>query len=163
MSLTERPQPGFKCAAYFDSADAVAAGGVGATWAKLAGVRDLNRPDSREKIDASARWSESKRSIVGMLDGSVTFEYVKLKNSSEAGFAKLKAKYDAGEPIHVAIADGDITVAGTVYRRDWYAITKFDEKQEMANCHLYDVELTPTPVFNSGALVEYSFATVSGS
>ena len=153
--MPDRPIAGFECALYYNSAALNAA----AVWAEIKNAKDVSLPDAADEIDVSARYSKAKKYIAGMNDGSIEFGYQYIRGT-DAVFNELEDRYLNREPIEVAAADGDITVEGTVYSRDWYTITKFERTEELGGSRVYNVTLRPTVVFNAGEMVERTFVTV---
>ena len=156
--MTDRPIAGFECKLYYNSANV----GQTAQWVELKNAKDVNLPDSVEAIEASARYSKSKRYIAGMFDGSIEFGYQYIRGT-DAVFDELQDRYLNREPIEIAAADNDIVTAGTTYSRDWYVITKFERSEELGGARVYNVTLQPTVVFNNGQVIEKSYHTVAGS
>jgi hypothetical protein len=156
--MTDRPIAGFECKLYYNSANA----GQNAQWVEIKNAKDVNVPDSVEAIEASARYSGSKRYIAGMFDGSIEFGYQYIRGA-DAVFDELQDRYLNREPVEVAAADNAITASGTVYSRDWYIITKFERSEELGGARVYSITLQPTVVFNNGVLIEKSYHSVGGS
>jgi len=148
--MSDRPIAGFECALFYKN---------GANWNEIKNAKDVSLPDSTEAIDVSARYSPAKKYIAGMSDGSIEFGYQYIKGTDPV-FDALQDNYLNREPIEVAAADGDITVNGTVYSRDWYVVTKFERTEELGGSRVYSVTLQPTVIFQSGAIVERSFHVV---
>ncbi|MFM7842917.1 MAG: hypothetical protein ACKPEY_01635 [Planctomycetota bacterium] len=153
--MTDRPIAGFECKLYYNSANV----GSTPTWVEIKNAKDVSHPDSVEAIEASARYSKSKRYIAGMFDGSIEFGYQYIRGT-DAVFTAPQNHYLNHEPIAVAAADNDIAVAGTTYGRDWYVVTKFERSEELGGTRTYNVTLQPTVVFNSGTLIERTFVVV---
>lgn len=154
--MTDRPIAGFECKLYHNTA----ALGAQPAWAELKNAKDVSVPDSVEAIEASARYSGSKRYIPGLFDGSIEFGYQYIRGT-DAVFDALEDHYHNRQPIEIAAADGDIAVTGTTYSRDWYAITKFERSEELGGARVYTITLQPTVVFHNGALVEKTYATTA--
>jgi hypothetical protein len=154
--MTDRPIAGFECKLYYNSANA----GQNAQWVEIKNAKDVNLPDSVEAIEASARYSGSKRYIAGLFDGSVEFGYQYIRGTDSV-FEELQDRYLNREPIEIAAADNDIETAGAVYSRDWYIITKFERTEELGGTRIYNVTLQPTVVFLNGQIVERSFHTAT--
>lgn len=153
--MTDRPIAGFECDLYYNSA----AQGQAASWVNIKNAKDVSVPDSVEALDASARYSGAKKYIAGMFDGSIEFGYQYIRGT-DAVFDELQDRYLNREPIEVAAADGDITVNGTVYSRDWYVITKFERTEDLGGTRVYSITLQPTVVFASGSIVEKTYHVV---
>ena len=153
--MTDRPIAGFECKLYYNSANV----GQAAAWVELKNAKDVSHPDSVEAIEASARYSKSKRYIAGLFDGSIEFGYQYIRGT-DAVFDELQDRYQNREPIEIAAADDAIATNGTTYGRDWYVITKFERSEEMGGARVYNVTLQPTVVFNNGALIEKSYHVV---
>lgn len=150
------PQAGFECYAYYNSGTHASP-----TWVLMRLIRDLNSPESFTEIDASARQSARKKTLVGMADNSLEFDYLYIKGSNDPVFAALQTKKNARTPIQIAIADGPIATSGTTYEKDWYQFTKFDRGEPLDDAVKYDIALKPTIYFDSGTLIDRSYHTVS--
>ena len=155
--MTDRPIAGFECKLYYNTANV----GQTAQWVEIKNAKDVNLPDSVEAIEASARYSKSKRYIAGMFDGSIEFGYQYIRGT-DAVFAALQTHYLNREPIEIAAADNEILVGGTTYSRDWYVVTKFERSEELGGARVYNVTLQPTVVFNNGQVIEKSYHTSPG-
>lgn len=154
--MSGTPITGQECYLYYNS------GSNGSPdWQEIDNARDVADADAREKVDASARFSDRKRYIPGQSDGPVTFDYVYIKGETDSKFAFLKAAYDAKTPVQFAMADGPIETAGTVYHKDYYCLFQFAPTQELNGVVRYSVEIAPTVVKDSGAIIEDSYETVS--
>ena len=87
--MTDRPIAGFECKLYYNTANV----GQTAQWVEIKNAKDVNLPDSVEAIEASARYSKSKRYIAGLFDGSIEFGYQYIRGT-DAVFAALEAGLD---------------------------------------------------------------------
>ena len=101
--MTDRPIAGFECKLYHNTANV----GQTAQWVEIKNAKDVNLPDSVEAIEASARYSKSKRYIAGLFDGSIEFGYQYIRGT-DAVFDELQDRYLTREPIEIAAAD-DLT------------------------------------------------------
>lgn len=150
------PVASFEAKLYYDSADSVST----PTWVEIKNIKDVAEPDSLEKLDVSSRASKNKKYWAGMADQNISTQYQFQKGVTDTVFTALKAKKESGDQIQLACCDGDIVVTGSTYFKDWYVITKFDRKEDLGGTIVYDLEFSPAPKFNSGALVDRSYTTV---
>jgi len=147
------PVASFEAKLYYDSADSVGT----PTWVEIKNIKDVAEPDSLEKLDVSSRASKNKKYWAGMVDQSISTQYQFQKGVSDT---VLKAKKESGDQIQLACCDGDIVTTGSTYFKDWFVITKFDRKEDLGGTIVYDLEFSPAPKFNSGALVDRGYTTV---
>lgn len=156
MAVVDEPAPGYECILYYNSGT-----NASPTWVPMPMVTDLSESESLTKIDVSARYSNRKKYFAGQADGSVSFGYMYRKGATDTVFTFLQTSKDARTAVQFAVADGPIATIGTEYSKDYYQITKFDKKQDLDGVMTFDVELSPTPYWDAGSLVDYSYVTVA--
>lgn len=156
MAVIDEPSPGFECVLYYNSGT-----NASPTWVAMPMVRNLSETESYTKIDISSRASANKKYFAGQADVSVSFDYLYRKGATDTVFTFLQTIKDARTATQFAISDGPIATVATEYSKDYYQVTKFDKKQDLDGVMMFDIELSPTLVYDSGTIVERSYVTVS--
>lgn len=159
MTDLERPIAGYEAKTYYDSAGNTAT----PTWVELKNVQNCNEPSDMTEVEVNSRASKRKRFIAGLESAPLEFDYLYVQGGTDAKFNFLIAKYRNRQPIHMAVADGNIATDGTYYIRDWYQITKAEKKGELEGAVVYSFRAVPTIHLTAGAIDEYSAVLVGGT
>ena len=120
------------------------------SWALVSNCGDADIADSRTAVDAPTR---AGFPYIGYLPGrrdiTLTWSMLNKKGSVDTHLAAMRTAYDSGNPIELAVADGDISTVGTNYRRIYFIITKCDEGQPLDGVDTLAFEAKPA-VNNEG-------------
>jgi hypothetical protein len=111
------------------------------TWAEISNCRDLTGPDSFAEADVSRRAAGFKQYEPTIRDFSIEWEMV--KDDNDAGFTLVRTRYAAKTIIELALADGGITVSGTIFFRVECKLFKFERNESLEGANLYSVTAKP--------------------
>jgi hypothetical protein len=153
----DEPIPGFLCKAYLNNGT-----NASPTWLEIKNIKDAAQPDAAESVEVSARFSDGKKYEPGQFDQGVTFGYQYIRGTVDTVFTTLREKYLAREAVQFAFADGPIASEGTTYFKDWMKLHKMDSAEDLGGSKIYDCEAKPCVHYESGAMIERTYTTVSG-
>lgn len=143
---------------YYDTASSHAS----PTWAAIGRARDIKMPRGKGKADGSRRESEYEIEESALKTTGLEFGYVYKKGTDGVRDALADSYYD-DEKIQFAVADGDITVAGTRYVKFWGEVEVFDIDAPLKGDDLIPVTVMHAGEDGDGTLREPELVTVAGS
>lgn len=123
----------------WESRAAWPATGIPTDLEKLANVRDVNQPLERSEHDASDRDGDVEQIMTGLL--KVPTEFQILGNPSNAELAILEDAFFTGEPVAVAVCDGDPQATGTKGLYGDFEVLRFAQGAPVEGGWLVDVTL----------------------
>ncbi len=133
---------GFECKIYFD-ATALAGTPDTGTWAELTIVKDVNVPDERDEVENTTRESNGVKTFeTGLRTVGVEFEIE--HDPANAGYAALKAAYEANTEIAIAVMDGDITTIGKTGVGGNFKVATFPRSEPLGDHVTSSIKLVPS-------------------
>ena len=127
------------------------------TWVENDNVGDLDGPDARTAALVKIRrnWPDN-RYLPGSRERGLTWTSVLVKGTADTVLTHFLNCYANGTPLDLAIVDGDIEVAGTTGKRDYYILTKKDESEPIDDTITIAFEAKPAANNNGKELTEVS-------
>ena len=122
---------------------------AGPVWTLVKGVKNLTLNLSSAEADVSVRDIKWKLVAAGLIEASIEFDLT--YRPSADGFSDLRTAYFGGDPIGLAIMDGDIITAGTQGLWADCCIFNFGQEQPLDNAMGVKVTAKPTLTDNEPA------------
>lgn len=107
------------------------------TWNVCDNVIDVTIPFARTKIEVKRRGSDYKKYLGGLIDAPVTVKMI--ADEAETDYMAFKAAFLAKTAVNLAIADGAIATAGTVYHKADFVVLDMQIGEPLEDVRTVDI------------------------
>lgn len=104
-------------------------------------VSDVDRAGSKATTEVDMRASETTIVVYGNKSREITFTYYKRRGASDAVYNALLDSFENNTVLDTIMAEGLLTVAGTVYDRGPFVVAEMSKSEPISGVEAYEVTM----------------------